>query len=303
MKNKEFKIVVKNKVSEESLKYQYCSLDNLPVVAVIMSVCYRDSAELLCKAIDSIIGQNYPEEKIRIYFGIDGKIPENLNTVIDRYKKAIYKIVKIDKNSGLSVIMNRLIQCLQDELYVFRMDSDDFSLPNRFFEQVLFLESNFEIDILGTGIVEVDVNGNELLEKNYPCSLDSIKKFICKGSPLAHPTVCFRKTVFDIIEGYPENLRFSQDISLWFKALNLNVKISNLQKPLYRMTINDSFFKRRGLQKAQGEFFIYLKGVWGMHGISPKLIYPFLRLLFRLMPAQIVKLGYQSILRKRFLSG
>jgi hypothetical protein len=137
------------------------------------------------------------------------------------------------------------------------------------------------------------------MHKNIPNA--KIGKYIAKGCPLAHPTVCFRKNVFEKIN-YSSTIRLNEDVDLWFKALKNGFLIDNLPDVSYRLLINSSFFKRRGYAKSFGEFALYMKGIWDLHKITWLYVFPIARLISRLMPQFIIKWAYNSSLRKRLLN-
>jgi len=262
-----------------------------------MSVYQNDKPNLLKKAFNSIAEQTYPREKIRIYLGIDGEIPQELEEIITDCK-LVYKIERNEKNIGLSCTLNKLVNVLENEDFVFRMDADDISLPKRFEAQVKYMLENPDVDILGTAILEVNENDEKIDIKRYP--RQNIKKYIAKGSPLAHPTVCFRKNAFEKIN-YSLKMRLSQDIDLWFQALKKDLRIDSLPEILYCLLINSAFFKRRGYAKSFREFGIYMKGIWSLHKLTHLYVYPISRLTLRLLPKTLVKFAYNSRLRKKLL--
>jgi len=272
-------------------------LNQTPIIAVIMSVYKNDKPDLLKKALDSVVKQTYPSEKIRVYLGIDGEISKALKDVIVNCY-IIYKIQQNEKNIGLGPTLNILVNMLENEQFIFRMDADDVSLSNRFETQVKYMLENPKIDILGTAMIEINKKGEELGIRTYPRK--NIEKYIVKGAPLAHPTVCFRKNIFEKIN-YPLTTRLNEDIVLWFQALENGFRIDNLPDVLYKFLVNDSFFKRRNYKKSFEEFNVYMKGIWSLHKITWLYVFPIARLISRLLPEKLIELAYRSNLRKRLL--
>jgi glycosyltransferase involved in cell wall biosynthesis len=132
-----------------------------------MSVYKNDKPDLLKKAFSSIAEQNYPADKIRIYLGIDGEISQELEVIITSCN-LVYKIQRNEKNIGLSATLNKLVNMLENEEFVFRMDADDVSLPGRFEAQVKYMLENPNVDILGTSLTEVNEKGEEVCTRTYP---------------------------------------------------------------------------------------------------------------------------------------
>ena len=121
---------------------------------------------------------------------------------------------------------------------------------------------------------------------------------MAKASPLAHPTVIYRKEIFLNGFCYSESLKTSQDIDLWYKIVKAGYNIANIQDVVCFFRVTRDFYSRRSRKKACDEFWIYWNGVLSLHGISWRLIYPVLRLSTRLMPGFLVRLAYSQHIRK-----
>lgn len=266
-------------------------------IATLISVYYNDSADLLSDALDSVIKQKLPVNiNSRIYVAVDGEISNSLQMVLNCKGSSIYRIIYLEENKGLANALNELISILNDECFVFRMDSDDWSFPNRYIEQLKYFQLNPAVDILGTEIIEYDVvSGATRQIKFAKDHLDAYNK-ISFRTPVAHPTVCFRRRVLDVVGGYPI-CGTNEDIALWFKCMKLGFIFGNVPIPLLRFTIGSGFWQRRGFHKAYSEFVCYAKGIWGLNKFTWKYIFPLSRLLLRLMPTFFAKLIYRSFIR------
>jgi glycosyltransferase involved in cell wall biosynthesis len=269
-------------------------------VAVIMSVYRMESPQLFARAIDSVLNQDVdPSVRIKVYLGVDGDVPQELRDVIKSYESRIYRVIWFEKNRGLARVLNDLIAALEGEDFVFRMDTDDFSYPNRFQRQLAYLQAHPDVDILGTSIVEVGEGTKAPRVIHFSRESErSARRYIARGVPVAHPTVCFRGEVFKKICGYP-TVRNNEDIALWFLCLRNGLKFENLREPLYEFTVNKDFLRRRGLEKAFTEFLVYARGIWILHGFTFDYFYPIARFMLRLSPRFVQNFAYQSTLRPR----
>ena len=264
-------------------------------VAVLLSVYKNDTAEQFILAIQSILKQDYGFDNIHIYLGIDGQIPETIESYIEKYPSHFYKILRNEKNRGLAATLNDLIDALEEEKYAFRMDADDIALPYRFRLQVKFMEENPQVDICGGSIVEFDESGNVVMIRNYPPQTALAKKYICKAPPLAHVTVCFRKAFIKNPKYRYPRVKSSQDLRLWQKALSGGKEIANIKTPLVLVRMNNSMLKRRSIMYGIREFDAFLLATYSLHGINWRLIYPFARLLTRCMPSWINRILYRKL--------
>ena len=269
-----------------------------PTIAVLLSVYKNDRLGWFREALDSILCQTYGREYIHIYLGIDGPIEVEIRDYIKDNKKLFFKVIESEEKIGKPRIINRLIECLDEEEFVFKMDADDISFEGRFEKQVQFLQQNKDIDIVGTSIMEIDGNGKEMSCRLYPQNPYSVRDYICKASPVAHPSVCFRRSVFNIVSGYPDGYVYNEDLALWFLCLRKGLVISNMETPLLYYRVTDSFYKRRR-EGAFSEFAIYMRGIWSLKGLSVKLFFPFIRLVFRALPVTFVRSIYRSNLRSK----
>ena len=265
-------------------------------VAVLMSVFERDDAPLVERALDSIRRQDYRGGPVRLYLCVDGPLQPATAAVLEQEAGTIHRIVRNAVNQGLARSLNRLIDELGDEAFVFRMDSDDFSHPHRISAQVAALEARPDVDILGGSIREVDREGRVLRTVRYPEDRDEIRRFIARRNPLAHPTVCFRRRAIARFGRYPE-VKVNQDWALWFECLALGLELSNIGDVLVDMTVSEDFFRRRGAGRALEEFRISCRGIRRLYGFSWRYAYPALRLAFRLLPQPVIRRAYRSGLR------
>lgn len=273
-------------------------------ISVLMSTYTKEKPEYLQRALQSIWDDQIrkPDQIVLVE---DGKLTNNLYAIVDKWKiklGSILTIVAYDKNQGLASALNRGILACNGDL-IARMDSDDISLPARFKLQEKYMASNIDIDISGGAILEFNDEGTLSNKRYYSSDSKYIYHNIYKGSPVAHPTVIFRKTFFDDGFRYSSKFYVCEDITLWFDALKAGKKIGNIPNIILKFRRNDATLKRRGRKKAWAEFLAYCYGIRLLYGsYSVKCFYPAIRMLFRLMPTWIVKPIYNSKIRNIFLN-
>ena len=178
------------------------------------------------------------------------------------------------------------------------MDTDDIALPDRLKLQEEYMNAHPDVEILGGLLREFNDQGTLNKTRQYPQTIKEIRKSIHKASPLAHPTVMFRRSFFDKGFRYSNKYFICEDVTLWFEAVSSGVVINNIPDIVLNFRRNDSVMKRRGRQKAWSEFKAYSHGIFLLDGVfTLKYIYPLMRLAFRLMPTKIIKAVYNSKLR------
>lgn len=261
-------------------------------IAVLMCVYAGDSIENFRQSLKSIYGANVDHDcTLNVYLHIDGVVPKEYEEVLSDF--SLFRIVRSEDNVGLAKGLNKLIGCLADEKYIFRMDADDVVIKDRFKKQIAFMESHPEVDFCGGGIQEFVGDGEVVNIRWYPEEHNEIVKYLPKGSPFAHVTICFRQGFFESFGSYPVNYALNEDIAYWFQVIKQGARGANLKKELVLVRM-DSAYSRRTFKKALGEFKVYKeinlyyeKSLW----------LPIARFAFRLLPSSMVKFVYNSSLR------
>ena len=263
---------------------------------ILQSVYNKDKPEFLWQSLKSIADNTVQPESIILVK--DGKLSDALETVITEWKSKLpLKVVGYEQNRGLAYALSYGLKFVETDL-VARMDSDDIAMPNRFKIQESYMKQHPDVEILGGSLEEFNDEGTLHKVRTYPQNFTAIKNSIHKASPLGHPTVMFRHSLFKRGYRYSNQFFICEDVVLWFEALAGGIKINNIHDIVLKFRRNDSMMNRRGKKKAWSEFLAYTYGIHMLDGIfTIKYIYPCARLLFRLMPSSIIKFIYNSKLR------
>ncbi|PTO65216.1 glycosyltransferase [Vibrio splendidus] len=270
--------------------------DNVRTIAVISCTYFGDSVAHLDRMLSSVFGALLPENyRLNFYLHIDGKISDEHMATISRFP--LFKVITSASSQGLAIGLNKLVDELEGEDYIFRMDADDVCLRERFINQIEFMEQNRCVDLLGGGIFEfIGSENNVVNTRNYP-RLD-LMGYLEKASPFAHVTICFRNGFFDKFGKYPEQYPLNEDIAYWFQALQNGAIGDNLNEGLVLVRM-DGAYNRRSFSKARSEFKVYRKIAKYRNKIP---WYASIRFLFRLLPPRVVESVYNSTLRTKFLN-
>lgn len=264
-------------------------------IAFLITVYKNDSFKFFIEAVNSIVEQDFGFERINIYLGIDGDLPEDIKNYIKNNHNLFHKTIQNKSNKGLAFTLNRLIENLDNEEFLFRMDSDDICKPNRVSKQIEILNNNQELLLLGSDLIEIDSKGKELRYKKMPTSYEEIINYSIARNPFNHPTVVVRKDFFSIVGKYNESILKSQDYELWARALIKSIKCSNINEPLLYFRIVDDYMKKRNsLVNYTNELKISLTLMWHFKKFSqlPKILIKF---LIRILPTSIGEYAYKKI--------
>jgi hypothetical protein len=118
--------------------------------------------------------------------------------------------------------------------YIARHDADDISIGTRIAEQVVYLEANPDVDIVGTG-VEL-FNGRKTLRRvTYDdCGSSFREQLLNFSNPFPHSTLMFRKRALEALKGYNERFLRAQDYDFLLRASEV-FKMESLPKPLVKL--------------------------------------------------------------------
>lgn len=267
--------------------------------SVLMTVYTKDNPEYFSLALDSMVNQTYQPDEIVLVK--DGPIVDQLQKVIDKHIKSGAPIIQVqlDKNVGLGLALNEGIKVINNEL-IARMDSDDYSLPERCELQVKEFEKKPELDIIGCPVFEfVGAIDNIVGERKVPLTNEEIYRFAKKRDPFNHPTVMYRKSAVERAGCYSD-YRKNQDTDLWIKMLSNGVNCKNLSEPAFRFRFDEGTYKKRK-SWVNTKILIEIRyKAWksGFNSFGEFLMVASAQLGMYILPVGFQKFLYQKILRR-----
>lgn len=272
-----------------------------PQVAVLMAVHAGANPIELDQALASMRSQTYRELRLFVY--CDGPVRTEHDQTLARHLRTehgVDLIVRGDRPAGLPTGLNALIElAVQDPAvqYMARMDADDISMPNRIARQVAFLKENPDVSIAGTWCIEFTRPNVPLFYKQLPSKPSDVPRSMLYRNALAHPTVMFRRGVFERGHRYDTRCVIMQDYELWSRLILAGEIISNVPEYLLWFRIGDSFFSRRhGLRRAWNEVCLRLNFARRAGLSRPShLAGLFALFLVRVMPAAVKRLAYKHL--------
>ncbi len=193
--------------------------------ALVSVICptYNESGffELAYK---SIVSQTYPDIEFII---IDSSTNDYVRNVIDLSDGRIRYYWR--EKRGIADALNYGIEQARGS-FIARMDADDISMEERIEKQVAFLNEHPDIMMVGTQGINIDQNGKVCGFSACPINDGDIKAGLLFSNSFYHPTVMFRRLVFD------ENMRYdsgfmAEDYDLWTR-LALKYTLANLSERL-----------------------------------------------------------------------
>ncbi len=184
-----------------------------PLVSVVMSL-YQASVEMVENSVSCILDQTFMDFELIIVDDRNSvKVLEFLDSISARDSRI--HVLRNAQNIGLTRSLIRAIGGARGK-YIARQDVDDLSRPLRLEQQVLRLEQNNDLVLLGTWYEVCDCTGR-ITRKCTPDNDAIIRKSIFLRNPFCHASTMFRKDVYHMVGGYDARYTCSQDLDLWMR--------------------------------------------------------------------------------------
>jgi cellulose synthase/poly-beta-1,6-N-acetylglucosamine synthase-like glycosyltransferase len=175
--------------------------------------------------------------------------------------------VLAQSHAGIIPTLNEGLKACRAEL-VARMDADDRSHPHRLEKQLAFMDAHPEVALVGCRVAgfppeQVRQGYNIYLEwQNALLSEADIRREMFVESPLAHPSVMFRREWVVDLGGYQDN-GWAEDYDLWLRLYLAGAHLAKLPDVLLewregpdRLTRRDGRYSLENFLRAKA---FYLK--------------------------------------------
>ena len=199
---------------------------DVPVISVVMSV--YNGEKYLRESIESILGQTYKNFEFIIIN--DGSTDSTREIVLSYDDPRIY-LIDNEENIGLTKSLNKGLKIARGE-YIARMDADDVSMPDRFENQMDFLNCHRDYAVVGTFLKVIDENSKVIFTAEKPTQYADIREFLNRDNCIGHGSAMIRKTCLQSVGFYDESIEKSQDYELWLR-ISQNYRLANIPQYLY----------------------------------------------------------------------
>lgn len=266
--------------------------------SVLASIYHKESPEYLDACLKSIwVTQSLrPNEIILVK---DGPLTSELDNIIAKWKTILMsalKVIPLEQNVGLGKALNIGLSNCSNE-WVFRMDTDDICVPDRFEKQINFIKAHPDISLLSGQIEEFDgLVENVTGIKSVPQIHDEILKFSKTRNPFNHMAVAYKKSIIESVGGYQHHL-YMEDYNLWLRVLAAGFKVANLEDTLVMVRAGEDMIKRRkGKVYVNSEWqLLNLKRSLGYQSTTMALLTFTARSIPRLLPTSILSKVYSRL--------
>ena len=221
------------------MKKSIINSNTYPLVSII--VTFYNSNKTIGEAISSIVFQSY--KNWEIIFVDDGST-EDPSRILKKFSNFKINYIKLERNYGRGYAYQRGIDNAKGEFVMF-LDSDDWWYSGKMEEQINYMLSNNQINVLGAGVISSENNFPRKVRGNK--AMHNIKLNSLTDPPLAFASICIRKLIL-INYKFDEGLTVAQDID-FLQFILMNEYFSNLPNILYVYNEYGSF-KRQKIRQA-----------------------------------------------------
>jgi glycosyltransferase involved in cell wall biosynthesis len=234
---------------------------DVPKISVLLP-CYN-AAETLEEALQSLACQTLPDFEVVM---VDDGSQDGSLKILQAWeqKDTRFRALSQPHQGIISALNNGLAVC--NAPYVARMDTDDRSHPQRLERQFAFLEEHPQVSVVGclvSGFPRDQVRQGFRIYMNWLNSLVSnaeIRREIFVESPLAHPSVTFRKEIVLQAGGYQEH-GWAEDYDLWLRLYLNGAQFAKVPEILFewrehpeRLTRMDGRYSLENFLRAKAHY-------------------------------------------------
>lgn len=223
--------------------------NNIPIVSVVV-ITYNSSKYIL-ECLDSIYNQTYKDVELIISDDCskDNTVDicrEWLSEKKDRFVRT--ELITVEKNTGTSANCNRGFKSSSGE-WIKLIAGDDALLSNCISDNVEYISNHDGINILFSKVVPI---GNVEVGRKWPflnpmqflgkLTLRQVRILLCERNFLPAASAFIRKSVWEYLGGFDEQIPFLEDWPMWMKATNNGFVLSCMDKETveYRFSENST---------------------------------------------------------------
>jgi glycosyltransferase involved in cell wall biosynthesis len=218
---------------------------------------------MLYEALESLANQTFTDfEVVLVDDGSTDDSPAIARTWVDRDRR--FRLIS-QSHQGIIAALNAGLQACQAPC-VARMDADDRSHPERLARQVAFLGAHPDVAVVGC---LVDGYPPDQVRQGFSIYLEwlnslvedsDIRREMFVESPLAHPSVAFRKDWVDRVGGYQER-GWPEDYDLWLRLYLAGARFAKVDQVLLdwregpeRLTRQDGRYSVENFLRAKAHY-------------------------------------------------
>ncbi|WP_231734096.1 glycosyltransferase [Calycomorphotria hydatis] len=203
-----------------------------PLVSVLMPT-WRTPVEFVRQAIESVLQQEYDNLELMI---VEDPSDQQATDLVQSFNDERIRYHLNGIRTSLVAQRNLALEMSRGDL-IAKADADDIYASDRLMKQVQEFEKRPELDVLGGQIEIIDANGNTIGQRHYPLTHKEILRLYPIQNPFAHPTVCFRRELYEQHGGYLAEFPVAHDYAFLSMLARRGATLGNLPDVLtqYRL--------------------------------------------------------------------
>src|SRR3989449_3075477 len=203
-----------------------------PKISIVMPV--RNAAETLRVALESVRSQTFQDWELVV---VDDGSKDDTAGILESAARADPRIRILSQAAfGIAEALQRGCAAARGE-FVARLDADDWIPPERLLRQLEFFERHPQLGLVSC---RVRHGGEQTAQAGYAAHVTWINSLLTPAdialrrfveSPVAHPSVMFRRALLQEYGGY-ESGDFPEDYELWLKWMDAGVQFAKVDAEL-----------------------------------------------------------------------
>ncbi len=230
-------------------------LNKTPLVSVVMPAF--NAAATVRRAVRSVLAQTYRDfELIVVDDGSTDATAAEVHAAANGDERV--RVLEL-RHGGIVRALNEGIGAARGEL-IARMDADDEMRPHRLEAQVALLAERPDVGVVGC---LVEFGGDREDACGYALHVDwlnslrepdeiALHRFV--ESPVAHPSVTFRRELVDRLGGYLDSDE-PEDYELWLRWMDAGVRFAKVPEVLLRWNDSPTRMSRTSVRYARDAFY------------------------------------------------
>jgi glycosyltransferase involved in cell wall biosynthesis len=226
-----------------------------PEVGIILP--FTKETTWLREAIESILQQTFQSFELIL---VSSQASDEALRIASHYATQDQRIRMVESNvPGIAPALNTGLAHTESP-FIARMDADDRAHPLRLQKQIHFLNHHPEIAVVSCQTsIHPDTETGEGMRafmewQNRIIDPDDHFRNRFVESPIAHPTVVFRRELISLYGEYSNN-GIPEDYELWLRWMSMGVHIHKLNEPLIEWRDHPERLSRTGTDYARDKFF------------------------------------------------
>jgi glycosyltransferase involved in cell wall biosynthesis len=205
-----------------------------PAISVLLPL-YRGARHLRA-TLDALLAQSCPDFEV---IAVNDASPDESREILWSYRDPRVTLLDNPVNMGQTASMQRGLAQARGR-YVARQDQDDVSLPERFAEQVRFLDARPDIGVVGTNVSVIDEHDAPIPDLGVSYPEETVAELgwrLLTTDRLVDSSVMFRTKAARQVGGFDLEYRYAQDFDLWAR-LSAETGVARLSSVLLQLRIH-----------------------------------------------------------------